>query len=186
VYGLDDKTVIWTASAGYFVEDLYHAPGTAVDEVTITATSVQNNLVKGTATITVGDCACSWSANVTGEIAGIYDGSFATWTDEFLSYVTLTMDIDGGAPAFSFGPDFVITAPGTYMGLATAIMSEGGPVYGSNEDVTIIIETIDDKVLTGRMSGQLSTPLTQEPWELFIDVDLEFIAQHQTRGGACQ
>jgi len=185
VTGLANTDVTWSASVGSFNGNTYSAPNANISEVFITATSVENNAITGMATVEVGDCNCHWSAVVTGAVNRTWDGVFGTWTDSFFTFITLAIDGEGGEPAFAFGGDSIMGTVGTYQVTGSGIPEPGAPMYSSGEDMVLVIHSINDTVMEGTLTGDMSTPLTEAPWEKIISVNIEFRAQHNTRGEAC-
>ncbi len=148
VHGMNNQDVTWSASAGSFTGDTYHAPGSSVEEVTITATSVENPAIIGTAVVEVGDCDCYWSAVVTGAVTNAPEGIFATWTDEFYTVVTL-VTAGGGSPAFAVTPESIVTSTGTYVAYGSAYPTAGDVVFASNADGSLVVTYLDDAVMEG-------------------------------------
>jgi hypothetical protein len=192
VTGLSNTAVNWSASAGWFNGNMYNAPPTEMAEVTITATSVENPNVKGSATIEVADCTCSWSAGVSGAVSGAFEGIKAIWQTGLYSAVNLAVDESGVAPAISIVSLENFTGPGTYDVITEMVFSSAEIYSGidSPEDGLIapklVIWSIEGTEMIGSLSGKLAKPIAQETWYLIIDVDINFRAQDLNQADPCK
>jgi len=191
VTGLSDSSVTWTATTGFFTENVYNAPGSPVSEVTITATSVENPQVKGIAIIEVADCVCWWSALVSGESPGAWEGIKAIWQTGLYTAINMAPDDDNSDPAISIILDEPFNGPGEYATVTT--MGIGGLIYVGVDDSeaglippTLRIWAGEGTEMVGSMTGQLARAITEEPYYVTIDVNINFRAQDLNQADPCQ
>lgn len=194
VTGPMDSTVTWSASAGSFSGNIYTAPGSNVPEVTITATSVAIDTLKGTATIEVGDCSCSWDADVSGAVSGSYHGTQALWASSALSDIALHPSATDDYPSIHIGFYGEITGEGVYeANISSIIFSNGDEAYIATDlpdegiaPPTLTISSIDGTQMQGTVVGQLARPEGTDPvvWSV-INVNVTFRAENRFSSAPC-
>lgn len=84
VPGATSQAVTWSIDppgAGSFSGNTYTAPGSYMDAIIVTATSVEKPELSGQAFVRVAGCMCAWNASVSGASGGTWGGDFAVWSD---------------------------------------------------------------------------------------------------------
>lgn len=167
VIGLDNDGVTWSASTGSITAGgLYTAPaglppGT---EVTITATSGQDQDVQGIATVTVG-CVCSFSVTVGGQTYDSKPGDKAHYFPDVVGNqgvmsVTLTSVATGRHISLGGFPPPPPVAPGSYridnaFGTLAYAGEVGYALFGDDEVTFHLEEYLPHTVLIGSFEGTL-------------------------------
>ncbi len=161
--------------------------------MTITATSIEDPTVKGTATIEVADCTCSWSLLVSGESSGSYEGIKAIWQTGLYSAVNLAVDESDTYPAISIASLENFTVPGTYEVVIVMVFSPG-LIYGGVDDPdfglappTLVIWSIEGTEMIGSLNGKLARPIAGPPFSYgIVDVSINFRGQNLDQADPCK
>lgn len=188
VSGLENTDVTWSASAGFFQGSDYHAPGSPVSEVVITATSVEEEDIQGTATIRVDDCECEWNLLVSGNETGTYGGIFVTWNSGALGSVQMSAAAGDPYPQASIQAFEPFTGPGQYDAFAQVTLAPGAdPYIPLGEKITFTVWSIEGTRLRGSLNGTLGKVVPNPPdaETFFIDVVLTFTGQDMNQGDPC-
>ena len=182
------------ASAGGFVGDIYTAPPSAVPDVLITATSVDDPETQGTAHIEVGDCGCHWDATISGAAGGEYSGSSATWVSSALSDIGLQPNEVEHYPSIHIGMFGEFTGTGEYeANVSSIIISDRDDAYTAFDlpEVGIslpilTITTLDATHIEGYLVGQLARiePGSPPTWSIIM-VNISFRAENALMGSPC-
>jgi hypothetical protein len=99
VIGIENKEVTWShTGVGRLEGSTYFAPQTGGGEALVTATSVENPNVSGTAQVVVADCLCAWGARISGDLTATWSGEWAVWTADQGGFSGVQMFPSSGQP----------------------------------------------------------------------------------------
>lgn len=182
----DIESVTWRVEppgAGFVdAAGLYTAPSASrTDPVAIIATV--NGSVEGSALVNVGECACNWTAFVSGAVGDIRGGLLA-----WISFNQLSFHDEDGA-VFVALPFATVTGVGSYDVILSYFRDSAGDIWssGDGEEIPFPVLTVAERDGNESIRGQITGTLIQVGGKgevQQIDVLLDFHAQWADLGEA--